>query len=214
MKKTISLYLLLLLPVISFSQSVRFGFTTSPTLGFNSIDPSNAGIADGIEFSEDSSSKFGFQYGVMADFDISSDDRYFFNTGLVMHHTGYNFSSEGGLAGTTDYEVSTQYLEIPTTLKLKTNEIGFLKYYGHFGLNHGIKVGEKIKSPDDAASSEFDPASYNAALNVGGGIEFNLSGETSLMGGLFYNNGFSKVLDDSRGTLKQNQLGLRIGVFF
>ena len=215
MKKTVSLYLLLLLPGFLLAQSIRFGFTTSPTFSSNNIDPSNAVLADGISFLEDSDSKFGFQYGVMADLDINDEERYFFNTGIVMHHTGYNVSTRGGmLAEETDYEVNTQYLEIPTTLKLKTNEIGFLKYYGQFGVNHGIRVGNKITAPDNADESIIDPSSYNAALNVGGGVEYTISDETALVGGVFYNNGFSKVLDDVRGSLKQNQLGIRIGVFF
>jgi len=114
MKKTISLYLLLLFPMISFTQNVRFGFTASPTMGFNSIDPSNNIIADGFQFEEESDSKFGLQYGIMADFDINSEERYFFNTGLVMHHTGFKFSSIGGItAMTNEYDVSAQYIEIP-----------------------------------------------------------------------------------------------------
>lgn len=210
--KRLTLVLLFLCAVsVTYSQEVRFGFTVSPVFSSANVDASNAASVDGVSYSEDTDSKTGVAYGILLDYDINGEDRYFLHSGLTLHHSGYEIVTTGRM-GTTTAEVNADYIEIPLVLKLKTNDIGYLRYYGQFGLNNGFKVGDKIK---EGAESEFtDLSSVNVGLNMGGGIEYNISDETTAVAGVYYNNGFSKIADNSAGSFKQNQLGLRLGIYF
>lgn len=196
---------------ISFSQDLRFGFTVTPTFGFASVEPSNDSQLDGISYTEDTESKTGFAYGILLDYDFNGEDRYFLHSGLTLHHTGFDMVYETQ-SGTVNSEINVDYLEIPVTLKLKTKDIGYLRYYGQFGLNNGFKVGDKVKSGNQPDFEDI--STINVGLNMGGGIEYTISDETDAVAGLYYNNGFSNVADNSAGTVKQSQLGIRLGVYF
>ncbi|MCU0433876.1 MAG: PorT family protein [Bacteroidia bacterium] len=99
---------------------------------------------------------------------------------------------------------NTTYVTIPITLKLKTNEIGYMTYYGQFGVNASVRA--RSRADDDlrlqpgGQSSEQskllnsnDMQFMKLALNVGLGAEYNLQGSTSLVFGVNYINGFTNV---------------------
>ena len=48
----------------------------------------------------------------------------------------------------------------------------------------------------------------------GGGIEYNIGGNTSLLAGLFFNNGFVDVLSNNDHKAVLNYLTFRVGVLF
>jgi len=212
MKNTLILLCLLSISSFGFSQDVRFGFTVSPTFGFTNVEPSNNNQVDGISYTEDTDGNVGIVYGALVDFDFTGEDRYFFHSGLTMHHTSMDVETVGEAPGNNATKVNFNYLEIPMTLKLRTNDIGYLRYFGQFGVNNGIKVGDKVEG--GAANGTTDIGSYNASLNMGGGVEYTISDDTDLVAGAYYNNGFSNVLDSSAGTVKHNALGIRLGVYF
>ena len=212
MKNSILFTLLLLFSSMSFAQEARFGFTVSPSFGFANVEPSN----DIENYNEDSESKTGIVYGVLMDYDFSGEDRYFIHSGLMMHHTGYELEYTrligGDATGNENADLNVNYLEIPFILKLKTNEIGYVRYFGQFGLNNAVKVGDKLQEGND---TEFtDAGTFNTGLNMGGGLEYSISQQTSAVAGVYYVNGFSKVFDNTAGSIKQNQLGIRLGVYF
>lgn len=215
MKNIFSL-ILLTITLSGFSQDVRFGFTASPTFNFSSIESSNASAADGADFLEENSSRLGINYGVMLDYDFNGEDRYFLHSGVMLHHTGYEATLRVPRNEDTSYKVNVNYIEIPTILKLKTNEIGYLRYFGQFGLTNGIKISDKLKEPTTVKLEDIglDTKTFYSGLNIGGGAEYTISDETSLVGGLYYVNGLTKTVDNSFGKLKNNQLGIRLGVYF
>ena len=60
---------------------------------------------------------------------------------------------------------------------------------------------------------------FRAALIVGAGAEYNFSGNTSLLFGITYNNGFTNIANfdvdvDKKAKLLNNYLELTVGVFF
>lgn len=116
-------------------------------------------------------------------------------------------------AGSSIFRLKTRqfkgsYVNISTGFKMHTKEIGAMRYYGQFGLTIGIKT--KVKSNDEgqvstngitytastkedlSVNSELQP--LKLGLSIGAGLEFNISGSTSLMAGLSYNHGFSNVI--------------------
>lgn len=172
---------------------------------------------------------FGFNYGLVADFNIS--ENYAFSTGLMIVNAGgeieYPFVSTVEQAGVTSSvggvrkdDVSLSYIEIPLTLKLKTNEIGYLKYYGQFGVglsaNYRAKADTEFTFPgaNEAVTISDDEVDFadeinllRASLIVGLGVEYNLSGNTSLILGATFNNGFTNVLKEDAYNADQNGNG-------
>src|SRR5690606_15925196 len=107
---------------------VSLGITLSPSISWLRYGDNN-------EF--DSSSKFGFAYGLAADFGVS--ENYYFATGLVINTL--NSETADGSAGPGDIrKYRLQYAEIPLSVKLKSTQRYFRSYYGQFGFTTGFKL--------------------------------------------------------------------------
>lgn len=209
MKKTTVLVALLALVLGSFAQSeFQLGLHFSPNIGW--LKPTGDNVeADGA--------KIGYSFGVIADFNIS--DNYIFSTGVQLVNTGFTlikpdvqtFTDNSGTEvpgyGKTTSEVRLNYVDIPLTLKLRTNEIGYMKYYGKVGFGLGVNYkamadeeftyttvttqGATITNNDKDYDDEINL--FRASLIIGAGVEYNLSGNTSLIAGVTYNNGFTNI---------------------
>ena len=102
--------------------------------------------------------------------------------------------------------IRAQYVNIPLFIKMKTSEIGYLTYFGQFGLNTSIKT--KARSTDDVdiisatnlAPSDLDDLDIEKEVNlfklagsIGGGFEYNLSESTSLSVAVIFDYGFTSL---------------------
>ncbi len=166
----------------------------------------------------------GYSAGVALDFALFGSNNYSFTTGVgVLYHSGklnypdvYSPSSDEHIAGTTTKTYKINYIDVPLMLKLKTNEIGYLTYYGEVGTSAGIKYKARANweleynnGTDPVTVSEEDQDVtketnlFRFPLIIGAGVEYNLSGNTSIVAGLVYNNGFTNVF--SWGNKKQPQ---------
>ena len=94
------------------------------------------------------------------------------------------------------------YVNIPMMLKMKTNEIGYLTYYGQFGLLTSIMT--KARSTDDVTLSntsssledlniDSEVSLIKASLSIGGGLEYAISESTSAFVTVAYNYGFTSI---------------------
>lgn len=223
MKKTVIAILFLLFVINVKAQQnnapfygFRLGLTAHPNFGFiNAENGKNNGVS------------LGFTYGVLGDFNFA--ENYSFSTGFTIttingKSTELNvmpyhaiFSSTAPVAYDLKYKM--QYIEIPLTLKLKTNRIGNLRWYGQFGLSNDFKIGAKQDAErggtivaDDINSSDWTRF-YRAGIIIGGGAEFDLDTKTSIMTGLTFNNGFTNITN-GKNTIKNHYVALNLGVFF
>ena len=227
MKKINTLILLSFLTIMSFAQSsssssnkYRLGFKVSPNVSWLSSDNSNMTVGD-------KSLKFG--YGL--NFDIFFAENYAFGTGFNINNTGGKYSYFAEFTGDEDIPNGTnmkqigfisrdlrlQYLQIPLSFKMKTNEIGYITYWGQFGLglNMNLKalsndqidyISYQDKStlgwvPSNRESTSFEKNDVKNDVNIfssnlifAAGIEYNLSGNTSILAGLTFQNGFTDAL--------------------
>ena len=119
---------------------------------------------------------------------------------------------------------STTYLTIPLTLKMQTQEIGMMTYFGQFGLNNSFRLKAKaddnvihiatdnITEQEATTLTNLDIAQdmnvYYAALNVGAGAEMNLVGSTSLTFGLNFLYGLSPVVKSSSDYIRHQMNNL------
>jgi hypothetical protein len=97
---------------------------------------------------------------------------------------------------------------------MKTKEIGYMTYFGEFGLNLAFRTGTKVTDEVDYLNSNDAKANLNditdvnmdkdmqpirVQLRVGLGTEYAVSDGTSLFGAIHYNLGFTNVVKgDSR----------------
>jgi opacity protein-like surface antigen len=163
--------------------------------------------------------RFGFGISM----DIHFTENYAFGTGLEVTRMGGSLSYlNSGRYDGVDYVMSRtrdyrlQYVEVPLTLKLRTNEIGYITYWGQFGIVPGLNINAKgddnvdfLYGKSDTGWAETDRVSFSSededikndinifrvGLLIGAGIEYSLSGNTAVHAGITYNNGFTDVLD-------------------
>lgn len=119
-------------------------------------------------------------------------------------------------AGTT-VAINASYLTLPVSLKLKTNEMRYFTYYAQLGFSPQVNIGSRATAAGGLFRKESIPKEINL-LNVsfffGGGFEYHLAGQTSLLTGLFFNNGFVDVLSNNRHKAVFNYFTFRIGMMF
>jgi hypothetical protein len=221
-KLLLSLLFIAVISVPSFAQEendqkFHFGLKASPLVAWTKIDAEGV-TSDGI--------RIGFTYGLMTEFSISTN--YAFATGVDISTRGGKYKYEipdvpGFLeGGTVSVDQKIQFLDIPVALKLKTKEIGYIKYYGLFGFNPGIVIMASQDVESDAEiqpdrgdrSNQSDFTVFNIGLIVGAGLEYNLGGSTSLTGGIHFNNGLIDIWDQDKAKMKSNSLTLNVGIFF
>ncbi len=178
----------------------RFGLKASPNLSWFRTETrgwSNSGV------------DLGFSYGLIVDYELTQN--YAISTGINILRTGgtlrYRYMFEPGTQNIDTEKVRNhylRYLELPVTLKLRTSEIGYLTYYGQFGLGLGFNIRARADDKVDLLDGESrrwsdvdiadDIRFFRAALVMGAGVEYGLGGRTSLMGGITFHNGFSNVI--------------------
>ncbi len=206
MKKTTALVCLLVFSTLIFAQKkFQLGFHFSPNIGWVQAES---------ETIESDGSKIGFSYGIIADFNIA--DNYSISTGVNLLNLGAKFNypdmqdvnnlSPGDEQGRTSADIRFSYIQIPLTLKLKTNQIGYMKYYGQFGFSGAVlydtKADTDFNYPGSDGTSSKEDISFDseanlirASLMVGLGAEYNISGNTSLVFGVTYDNGLTNIFD-------------------
>ncbi len=208
--KKIIFSLLLLVMAVTFSQAqtkVDLGFKLNPTFGwFNNV--TGTGVkSDGM--------RFGYSYGVIAD--IYLKENYAIGTELAISNICGRLNSTVD-AVTTSQKIRLTYIDIPITLKLKTNEVSMpfpVKYYGQFGLTPGFKIGGKVKYGDESHSIGSDVQLVRYGLLIGGGIEYNLVDNTRMVVGLTYNNGLNNVFKSKyQASAKLSYIALNLGILF
>lgn len=209
---------------------MRFGVKAAPALAW--VRPDSKSI-------ESDGSRFGYSLGLLAEFPVGSSGNYRFATGAFLNSIGGKMTSksETSLNGVTSSVVSNselklQYVELPVTIKMMTNEIGYMRYYVQLGGTAAVNTkargdvtittntnGVTSSASEDDVDLMDDTNVFKAGLLGGIGAEYNFSGNTSLVFGVTYNGGLTKVLkDDATGgenaKVRANYVELTVGVFF
>lgn len=220
LKKTISLSFLAVLFTLSqqlFAQDyysstyqykpVSLGITFSPNMGWMRY-------GDNGEYK--SSPKFGYAYGLLADFAFT--ENYYFSTGLLINtinsEVEYPDTQSGPPAPYLTNHYRLQYAEIPISLKLKSTMRYFRSYYGQFGFSGGLKLNAKEKEENMSSRSSMgsDAEFFRLALQIGGGVEWQLDHNLIMMTGLTFNNGFTQVI--KKGEPRNSYVAFNFGIFF
>ena len=204
MKKPLLLTIATFLCLAGFSQTeFQLGLQLSPNISWLNPDSEGA-TAEG--------SSFGFSYGIIGDFNIA--ENYAFSTGITLVNMGGKISypdvqeiNQLSFNGRTEADIRMKYVQIPLTLKLKTNQIGYMKYYGQFGvsasINYDAQADTDFRYPGNTSNFSRGGVDFGDDINlfrgsliVGLGAEYNLSGNTSILMGVTFDNGFTNILSE------------------
>ncbi len=216
---TLGLFLSLLFTQNVFSQEsdmddrkVRFGLLASQNLGW--MTP-NISDFDKSELQ----SRLGFGYGLMLDYKFSNSPNYLLSTGINLATNGCGLieaidSNYVGLndtlpptyfTGTLNRTYRFQYVNIPILLKMRTNEIGYMTYFGAIGFDLGIRTRAFANNeftwkqgglipPDEKDVNIQDRINlFRLGINLTAGGEFNLNGNTNVYVGMGWHNTFTNV---------------------
>jgi len=180
--------------------------------------------------------RFGYGYGFMAEFALAPNiiiasgfDVMYGSGKLKFADTLFIFDSSIAKQSDINSLYKIQYLQIPITIKMRTNEINYFRYYMRLGSSLGFRIGtkytEEISAKDGSlVSTPYDNEKaidrvplFRASFDVGGGIEYSLGGTTALLTEIYFNNGLTNSLKEYNNfkyNAKVNYLMLRVGVLF
>ncbi len=217
MKKIVFTFLIMVvvMPTLLASDTppFRFGLKASPNISW--MRPETRDY-------ESQGARMGFSYGAIGDFHLGGN--YALSTGLNITYTGGRLSYPVD-EGRKERTYKLQYLELPLTVKMRTDEIGYITYYGKFGFGAGANLrataDDRLANiTEEDVDIKRDTPLMRASLIIGLGIEYSLGGNTALVGGLTFNNGFTNVLQgrnevsDRKKSAVSNYLEITFGVMF
>jgi hypothetical protein len=200
----------------STDRKVRMGLHFSPNLSW--LKANTTGY-------EGDGNKFGFSYGLSVEYFLNENS--LFSSGIDLLYASGNIKYKGTTQGVNgqnyaadiNQEFNVRYIDIPITLKLKTNEIGYLSYYGQFGLKTGFNykansnkqytyleatTGFPTTTSESIKDAKGEINFINMCLVIGVGVEYNISGNTTLSLGVTFNNGFINQLDSKQNLIDSN----------
>ncbi|MEZ5198775.1 MAG: porin family protein [Bacteroidales bacterium] len=207
-------------------KSFRFGVKAAPNLGW--ISP------DSDDIKKDGAS-MGFTWGFITD--VTLTENYFLKTGfdfnyingkVTMPYSQTMGSNTDPTPGTLSRKYNFQYIEIPLSLKMRTNPFGKTALFGCIGL--GTSFNLKATSQDEFTGDDGETASNDdnsvknevvlvrESLIAGVGIEYFFDNSASLIVDFSYNYGLNNIYnfenivsnEKQKGTLNYFQLNLGI----
>ncbi|MDB5269416.1 MAG: hypothetical protein JWP58_2456 [Hymenobacter sp.] len=226
MKKLLLALITLAATIGSASAQVEIGLKVSP-----SITSLRAESTSTNAFGSDGS-QFGFGGGLVVDYFFG--ENYAFSTGLLLTGKGGTISYTDVLPGNRTtvikQKITAQYLELPLTVKLFTNEIApatriYFQVGGSLNVPIGTRVNESKFYVDPATNTENKASDYvyffDADALVGAGVEYQLGQSTKIFAGLGYHRGlvdidhyFERKRDFKDVTIKNSSFGLDLGIKF
>ncbi|MCB0805940.1 MAG: PorT family protein [Bacteroidales bacterium] len=203
LKAIITLFLISVM-MTGYSQvkPFRFGVKVAPDLSWLSPD-ANGFASDG--------SKFGFSWGFISD--IALTENYFVKTGFSLDYLGGKLKytdamevidGEPAIEGVLFRNYSLRYLEIPVTIKMRTNKFGNSAYFGEIGFGGGFNLRAKSKdefsygsttTPEVENDVKDEVNFMKASLIVGAGMEYFVDESTSILVSLNFNNGLTDIFN-------------------
>lgn len=220
MKQIILVAILFVFTLSSWAQThLQLSFTAGPSVNWMKTTADHVTGQNVV---------LGYDFGIMGDVFFSTNEHYSLLTGLQVVNTGgkvsYRADQSFPFAGETldpsvDIRYRLRYMEVPLSLKLKTNEFHRVYYWGIFGLSPMINIGATGVSSDGLLNKESihkEVNLFNLAMNIGAGFDFELGSDNSVSAALIFQNGLIDVTTDNYFTDKTiiNSLKVRLALIF
>lgn len=235
MKKLITVLVLFVGFANLTKAQIKLGLKIAPQLTLVSTE--SKGISS-------SGVSFNMPYGLMVDYYFTENYAFateFSIAGYSGNLTAKNVDViRAGVTATSQdvkYDYNLRYISVPLLIRMRTKEIGYWRYFAEFGLDNNFLIKSvadvssnsfslsdvNINNPDKA--DEFtiksngknisdDVSFYRGALVIGLGAQYNVFGNTLLVGSVRYNNAFTNFTQDDEWKARMHGIALNIGVLF
>lgn len=169
--------------------------------------------------------------GVKAGYDIGLTVLHFFADNYAVS-SGISFISAGGRQSVTEehtmvftnftqdipageeIKYNLHYMNIPAGIRLQTNQTGYLKYFTDLGFDIRLLLKSTVDIPAMQISNENaknEVRGMNAGWHLGGGVEYELSTDATIIAGLSYAQDFFDVTKDLENVYQpDDRSGLRM----
>jgi hypothetical protein len=230
MKKVFLTVAALAVAPAAFAQ-VEIGLKVSPSIVYLRPDsPANTSFTS-------EKAKLSFGGGIFVDYFFG--ENYAFNTGLFLTGKGgtisYNDQAAAPAGGTTsvrvEQKIAMQYLELPLTVKLFTNEVApdtrvYFQVGGSLAVPVQVRIdGDKYYTDayDNNNQTKAGKHVFDIDANIigGAGVEYQLGQSTKLLAGISYHHGlvdFDRYFERTRGfsdvNIKNSVFALDLGLKF
>jgi len=221
-------------PIPPKKAKFKGGVMINPFIGWtpaNVDDPTKNSITS-------KGAQFGFAYGLLGEFFFNNNYGISTNLRVSGFNTEFNYTPQtNNSVISIDRTLHQQYIEIPVTLKMRTNEVGYMKYFAQFGFMPSVQLGTKLDVDttykNGNVSSEVKGLNATSNVNlfmlysvIGIGAEYNLGGTTSMVFSITWNNGFTNIWHKQTDNTSSNppilsnfntpeeNIALNIGVLF
>lgn len=219
MKKYLLISILLVSSFQLFAQTTNLRFTVF-------VDPKFSWMNSDFNSIENDGSKFGVNIGLNVDNFFANN--YAIMTGISIDNTGGNLKFEDSktlktgsgdqvLPAGSSINYKLQYINVPLGLKFKTNEIGYWTFFTHLGLNGGVNIKATAEVDDVELENENisdEVRLFNLGYYIGAGTEYSIAGNTAIVVGLTYTNGFVDITNGEDSKVTLGNFAIRIGVLF
>ena len=177
------LFCITLLCSITLSAQTKLGLKLAPVIASNRVTNDAQDV-------DDDGSALKLSVGLVVDKPLS--EAYFLSTGLIYVPKQSAFRTDSA----TSEEYTLQYLQIPVTLKLFTNEVApDFKVFFQVGGAIELKVFDEPKQPDFEVIEKFNPADFSVIL--GSGVEYRAGINTTIFAGISYQRGLSNTVSET-----------------
>jgi len=195
------------------AENIRIGMQLSPTMSWISTDD---------DLINRTSSNVGISLGALAEYFMSESISFtggiglaFNQGGTLQHEHGGNFFPDSELSDDkyntgvkplpdgVKLKYKLQYVEIPLGIKWRTQEKGYIRYFAEAPI---FTIGMRTQARGDIEGGEMstfkenigpDVGFFNFQVGLGAGLEYALSENTSLVGGLYFNAGLSDITNNA-----------------
>lgn len=208
---------------------LRLGFQVSPSFSFMGTDDNQV---------KSNGTNLGLKLGMQAEKYFQDNYAFFTGIGFSFNSGGTLRHEQGGRIWTrselpqgvdatffpgVDLKYNIQYVEIPFGLKFRTNSFGYLRYWAEIPV---ITLGFRSQARgaisqaginEDKIIIKKEVGGLALSWGMGGGVEYELSPNVSLIGGINYQRIFTDVtkdVSDDKSKGFTNHLILRVGVMF
>lgn len=227
MKKFTLLVLTLCMSQFALAQDspFRFGITGKPLFSWFKAETQDT---DKINEVSNDGLKIGFSYGLFGEYQFADNYSLEFNINHVLYQGSYEIDyteeHENKILSDPDKDLleardwNLQFIELPVTLRMKTNEIGYWTYFAKFGMAPAINVKDrgnnKYSQKENEDDVPIDASLFNASVIIGGGAMYSLGGDTYLTGGLTFHNSLIDIQDGDNYSIKPAFISLDLGILF
>jgi hypothetical protein len=210
MRKNLILIAFVSLSTTAFAQ-FKLGFQFSPILSTNRVDLKSTTTdldSDGT----------ALRLAVGPIVDVQLTENYYFSSGILFCSKRAGFESRVGANPPIKEDYNLQYVQVPISMKLFTNEVALdKKIYFQVGGAFEFNVKEEANNDNNVLIEDF--RLFDASLLAGLGLEYKIGTSTLLFGGFSYHRGLvnavSKHIDVGGDIkLKNDYIAIDFGVKF